>query len=145
LRDPIRHKGETFMEIQTGIRFKHVVLLMAVAFGVTLAVMVGKEMSSEAMAVVIGVVCGVLAAVPTTVLLTVVLTRGERMGQDAGRGRDARRNEAYPPVVVIQGAPQGPMLPQQMAGYWPGATMGAVDSREFRVVGGDELLEDGRY
>ena len=93
------------MEIQTGIRFKHIMLLMAVAFGVTLAVMIGKRMSSEAMAVVIGVVCGLLAAIPTTVLLTLALTRGERLGPESGRNRDARRPEAgaYPPVVVIQG------------------------------------------
>jgi len=134
------------MEIQTGIRLKHIVLVMAIAFGVTLAVMVGKRMSSEAMAVVIGVVCGLLAAVPTTVLLTVALTRGERLGQNAERDRQRSRAEAYPPVVVIQGgAPQGPALPPGLAGYWPGATMGAAGTRDFRVVGGDELIEDGRY
>lgn len=136
------------MEIQTGIRLKHIVLLMAVAFAVTLAVMVGKRMSSEAMAVVIGVVCGVLAAVPTTVLLMLVLARSDRLGPDGGRDRQERRSQsgAYPPVVVIQGGtPQGPGLPPGTAAYWPGATMGTMDAREFRVVGGDELLEDGRY
>lgn len=134
------------MEIQTGLRFKHIVLMMAVAFGVTLAVMVAKEMSPEAMAVVIGVVCGVLAAVPTTVLLMLVLTRNERVGRDAERERQQRREAgAYPPVVVIQGgAPQAPVLPTGMAGYWPGAAMGTIDARDFRVVGGDELLEDRR-
>jgi hypothetical protein len=136
------------MEIQTGIRFKHIVLLMATAFAVTLAVMVAKQMSSEAMAVVIGVVCGVVAAVPTTALLMLVLVRSDRLGHNTGRERQQRHPAAgtYPPVVVIQGgAPQAPVLPSGMAGYWPGATMGAVDSRDFRVVGGDELLEDGRY
>ncbi|MBN1660474.1 MAG: hypothetical protein JXA93_18895 [Anaerolineae bacterium] len=136
------------MEIQTGIRFKHIVLLMAIAFAVTLAVMVAKQMSSEAMAVVIGVVCGVLAAVPTTVLLMLILVRSDRLGQDAGRGHQQKHSgaSAYPPVVVIQGGtPQTPVLPPGMAGYWPGATMGTVDARDFRVVGGDDLLEDGRY
>ena len=136
------------MEIQTGIRFKHIVLMMAIAFAVTFAVMVTKRMSSEAMAVVIGVVCGVVAAVPTTVLLMLALTRDDRLGRDAGHARQQGRAGAgvYPPVVVIQGSgPQPPALPPGMAGYWPGATMGAVDRRDFRVVGGDELLEDGRY
>jgi hypothetical protein len=135
------------MEINTGIRFKHVVLMVALAFGATLAVMVGKRMSGDAMAVVLGVVCGVLAAVPTTLLLTLVLTRGDRLGSDAGGERQARHPAAgaYPPVVVIQGgAPQSPVLPAGMGGYWPGATMGTIDSRDFRVVGGDELLEDRR-
>jgi hypothetical protein len=135
------------MEIQTGIRFKHIVLMMAIAFGVTLAVMVVKEMSSDAMAVVLGVVCGVLAAVPTTVLLVLVLTRSDRLGNEASHEREQRRPQpgAYPPVVVIQGGtPHTPVLPPGMGGYWPGATMSTVDTRDFRIVGGDELLEDQR-
>ena len=140
------------MEIQAGIRLKHVLVLMAIAFAVTLAVMVGKEMSAEAMAVVIGVVCGVLAAVPTTVLLMLVLARGGplagrdgRTGQESGRSQQGQPG-AYPPVVVIQGgAPQARALPPGMGDYWPGATMGTVDSRDFRVVGGDDLLEGGPY
>lgn len=135
------------MEIQTGIRLKHVVLAMAVAFGVTLAIMVGKEMSAEAMAVVIGVVCGVLAAVPTTVLLMLVLAKSERPKQDVGHEHRPEHTGAgaYPPVVVIQGGgPSSPALPPGMAGYWPAAPMHTVGTRDFRVVGGDDLLEDRR-
>ena len=118
--------------------------LLGLIFVAVLAIVVGKQMSGDAMAVVVGVVCGVVAGVPTSVLLWVVLTRRERyradeMQQQAQRG-------AYPPVVVIQGGmPQGPQAGPQ-GGYWPPPAPGPSASRQFQVVGGDDLiLDDTRY
>lgn len=117
---------------------------LGLIFAITLAVVVGKQMSSEAMAVVIGVVCGVAAGIPTSLLLLVVLTRRDRSRLDEME-RQARQG-SNPPVVVIQGgAPQAlPMGPQ--GGYWASPMHGQPVNRQFHVVGGDDLLlDDGRY
>jgi len=122
----------------SAITTRHIMVLLGLVFAVVLAIVVGKRMSAEAMAVVVGVVCGVAAGIPTSVLLMVVLTRRERPRETADSQAHFR---SYPPVVVIQGAaPLG--MP---AGYWPSMPADASTQRQFHVVGGDELLEAGRY
>lgn len=97
-------------------------LLLAV-FVVTLAVVIGNRMSTEAMAVVIGVVCGVAASIPMSVILLMVAGR-------LGRGTSAAREQAmaglaYPPMVVV-----GPGALPHRAGQFHGPYMmpGAMPS-----------------
>jgi len=104
------------------------------SFAVTLAVVVGNRMSTEAMAVVVGVVCGVAAAIPMSLLILAVSTRRDRYRSDwQASGHPATRSGGYPPVIVIQGGnPLGnPMQPPYL-----GST---VESRprQFHVVGED--------
>jgi hypothetical protein len=122
---------------------KQVAVALAMVFAIALAVVVVKEMSTEAMAVVIGVVCGIVAGIPTSVLLLVALTRRDRRRLDEREQQTGYGGRNYPPVVVIQGgAPQA--LPQgPQAGYWPAPQPGPPVSREFNVVGGNDLLLDG--
>jgi len=123
---------------------KRIFAVLGLVFMVTLAVVVGKRMSAEAMAVVVGVVCGVAAGIPTSVLLLAAFTRRDRQRLEEVGHQAPFTN--YPPVVVIQGgAPQA--LPAGMqAGYWPSTPMGPSPQRQFHVVGADELLlDDGRY
>ena len=54
-----------------GVSVKQASVALGLVFAVTLAVVVGKQMSTEAMAVVVGVVCGIAAGIPTSVLLLV--------------------------------------------------------------------------
>lgn len=124
---------------------KLILVVLGTVFVATLAIVVGKQMSTEAMAVVVGVVCGVAAGIPTSVLLLVVLNRRERQGYDDGQRRQREGN--YPPVVVVQGGAQGSGLPPgPQAGYWPMAAPGPAMRRQFNVVGGDDILiDDGRY
>ena len=56
---------------------RRIIGLAVVAGGITLAIVVGQRMSTDAMAVVIGVVFGVAASIPTS-LLIVAATRGRR-------------------------------------------------------------------
>jgi hypothetical protein len=124
----------------SGVSLKQVALALVATFVVALSIMVGKRMSAEALAVIVGVVCGVAASIPTSVLLLVVLNRrGRESDRDPGRNL---RQGSQPPVVVIQGgAPQG--LPQgHQAGYWPAPAHGPTVSRQFHVVGGDDLVLD---
>jgi hypothetical protein len=127
-----------------GMNLRHVSMAFGLTFVAVLAIVVAKQMSTEAMAVVIGVVCGVLASVPTSVLLLVVLIRrdGQRQGE-TGRRHDASRNA---PMVVVQGGVPQPLLPGLQRGYWPVSPPGPAASRQFHVVGGEDLLGDeGRY
>jgi hypothetical protein len=130
------------LDIGPGLGFKQVAVAMGLIFAVTLAVVVGKQMSAEAMAVVVGVVCGVAAAVPTSALLVVVLTRGERRRLQDEDHRQTRSRQ-YPPVVVIQGGGPQALPPPPYADYWPGPMPGPAAQRHFHVVGGEELVEHG--
>lgn len=126
----------------SGGNTKHVVLVLSAIFAAALAIAVGRQMSTEAMAVVIGVVCGIAASIPTSLLLLIVLTRRDRQ-QVAAADHQARQGHS-PPVVVIQGndrAQGWPPGPQ--AGYWPGVQPGHSLDRQFHVVGGDGLALDG--
>lgn len=118
-------------------------ILLAVVFVVTLAIVVGKRMSAEAMAVVVGIVCGVAASIPTSVLLLLAVSRRERQSQD--NRSQAGMERSYPPVVVVQGGGQPGLPPGGGAGYWPSALNGPSAQRDFHVVGGDDLIEHGQY
>ncbi len=76
---------------------------------------------NEIWAVIIGVVCGVAAGIPTSYLLLVLLT-----WQDRKQEEEAARQ-----------AQQGSYL-----SYWPAPSPGPLVSRQFYVVGGQELLVD---
>ena len=127
-----------------GLCIKQALLVVGVVFAVALAIVVGKKLSAEAMAVVVGIVCGVAAAIPTSILLLVVFTRRDRQQMDDMDSRS--RQQASPPVVVIQGGAPQALPPGPQAGYWPTADPGPAVNREFHIVGGDELMiDDGRY
>ena len=72
---------------------KKLAIPVMLAFGVTLALIIGQRMSTDAMAVVIGVAVGVAASVPTSLLL-VALLRRER--------RDYRTEPPQPPYAQLQ-------------------------------------------
>jgi hypothetical protein len=132
------------------MKIRQVSILLASVFVIALAVVVAKQMSTEAMAVVVGIVCGVAAGIPTSLLLVVSLTRRDRrrldeLEQQARRGRrygDPLRDS--PPVVVIQGGTPQALPPGSRGGYWPAANPAPPLRREFHVVGGDDLVADDR-
>lgn len=122
---------------------KRIVVVLAMIFIVTLAVVVGKRMSAEAMAVVVGVVCGVAAGLPTSVLLLMAMTRRDRQRMEQAEWQPRQGN--VPPVVVIQGGAPQALPPGVQPGYWPSSPPGPAFQRQFHVVGGEEwLLDDGR-
>jgi hypothetical protein len=137
-------RSEGGLEIGGGPSLKQAMVVLAIVFVGVLAVVVAKQMSAEAMAVVVGVICGVAAAIPTSLLLLVVLTRSERRRSEEEERQRRAAHGSYPPVVVIQGGtPQTlPGMPQ--AGYWPSPAPGPLADRQWQVVGGEDLLEDGR-
>ena len=106
--------------------------LAAMAFAVTLALIVGNRLGDEALSVLAGAVCGVGAAIPTSLLVVAVSQRREEP-QRRERQRPIPQQNSYPPVVVItsQGGQQWPnnwnSLPPSLA---------APMERNFTVVSG---------
>jgi hypothetical protein len=122
-----------------GMNIKQVGAVSLLCFAIVLAVVVARQLSTEAMAVVIGVVCGVAAGIPTSLLLLVALTWRDRRRLEELEQQARRAERNYPPVVVVQGGmPQG-----LQPGYWPAPMPGPAVQRQFHVVGGDDLLLDG--
>jgi hypothetical protein len=138
---------------------KQLVVLLAVAFVVTLGVVVGTRMSSDAIAVLVGVIAGVAASIPCALLLLVVTRRQQNAAQasrpapysDRYPDDPAYAQRAAPPVIVITPG----STPQQVSpwgtGSWSTASWGATvegtatpaygyggqpqSQRQFRVMG----------
>ena len=113
---------------------KKVAIVSLIAFAVTLAVIIGQRMSTDAMAVVVGVACGVLASIPTSLLILAVSNRrGER---------EVRQRRDYPPVVIVN---PGNNQPRYLQPPFPTPPMQAQE-RQFRVIGDEDVvLDEGRY
>ncbi len=111
--------------------------VVATAFAVTLAVVIGQRLSDQAISILAGAVCGVGASIPTSLLIVWVTRR---------RQQDVRPNQplpgVYPPVVVVQQPPQpSGSVPQQLNYLSPYAAQPIP--REFTVVGGG--MEEPNY
>lgn len=119
-------------------------------FLITLAVVIGVRMNSEAMAVVIGVIFGVAASIPTSLVIVAVMWRREQRAA-YGRNGSMRRagQEALPPsVVIVNPSGTGPVNPYRQSAYLPQPDLQwGQPPRQFRVVGDpdEDSLEDRRY
>ncbi len=112
---------------------KTFVSLLIIIFCITLAVVIGNRMSTEAMAVVIGVVCGVVASIPMSIIVLLVMGRlGRQPEATRAQGMPAYGN-AYPPVVIIGAGGQGYGL-HQPAMPPPGYAM-MPQPRQFQIIG----------
>jgi len=115
--------------------------LFGLAFAITLAVIVGQRLSSEAMAVMVGVIAGVAASIPTSLIVVWFATRTTTPRAAPEAPRPAQ--QAEPRIIVMQ-QPAQPMPPapyQNVAGY-PPATYPALPARRFTVIGGAEVSLD---
>jgi hypothetical protein len=115
--------------------------VVTVAFAVTLALVVGNRLSSEALGVLAGAVCGVGAAIPTS-LIVVAVTR--RQDKDQGRREEVswqgRERGTYPPVIVVSPQSGQQRSPQGWDGLPP--SLSAPMERSFKVVGGTSADAD---
>ena len=125
---------------------KKVIVPAMLGFGVTLALVIGQRMTTDAMAVVLGVAVGVAASVPTSVLLLALLRRTQK--------ESAWRPEPLQPEQHQRALPQ-PMQPNIIvlnpadllgqranpAPYIPPPTLELMQDggmRKLRVVGDDD-------
>ncbi len=117
-------------------RLKIFVGLAAVAFAVTLALVVGNRLSNEAMAVLAGAVCGVGAAIPTSLLIVMVSRRRDER-RAPSPAQHYPQQGAYPPVVVV-----APPTAQQWPNNWGNSPpLSAPTQRQFTVVGGAQEMQ----
>ena len=119
---------------------------LMLGFGVTLALVVGQRMSTDAMAVVIGVAVGVAASVPTSVLLVALLRRerrdwhGEQMPQPPAPYPQMQQ----PQVIVLNPAAlMGQQANQQYMPLPPPELGQDAGLRRMRVVGDDDEWSGG--
>jgi hypothetical protein len=112
--------------------------LLALAFAVTLALIVGNRLSDEALGVLAGAVCGVGAAIPTSLIVVTVSQRRSEPRDLNAASRTMQppmpQQRAYPPVIVV--SPQGGQ--QQWPNQWNSLppSLTAPMERNFTVVGG---------
>jgi len=124
--------------------------LGSVLFVVTLAVVIGLRMSTEAMAVVIGVIFGVAASIPTGLIIVAVMWRREQRAAYGRNGRVRRAGQdALPPsVVIVNPGNAGPASSYRQPVYLshPDQQWGQPP-RHFRVVGepDEASLDESRY
>lgn len=119
---------------------KKLITPLLLAFGVTLAVIIGQRMSTDAMAVVIGVAVGVAASVPTSLLLVALLRRERAVWRSEPPSQPALPAAQPPQVIVLdpsqmwgQRATQVPYLPLPPPDYGQDGGM-----RRLRVVGAED-------
>jgi hypothetical protein len=109
--------------------------LVALAFAVTLAVIVGNRLSDEALAVLAGAVCGVGAAIPTSLLILAIVRRKDKSEERSQTY--PQQQGAYPPVIVV-----APPNVQQQPFNWNGGyppSLAPPSQREFTIVGGTSM------
>jgi len=125
---------------------KRVIVPMMLGFGVTLALVIGQRMTTDAMAVVLGVAVGVAASVPTSILLVALVRRAQR--ETGGRLEPAAAAQAayavppqqQPNIIVLN---PGDLLGQRngQAAYLPqppAELLQAAGLRRLRVVGDED-------
>jgi hypothetical protein len=112
---------------------KQGLLFIGLAFAITLAVVIGWRVSTDALAVIIGVILGIAASVPTTLLIMFILTRQQnRLNQQAYHAPQ------HPPVIVVNAADAPQNRPHPLALPPPHPANGA---RQWTVIGDMETEE----
>jgi mannitol-specific phosphotransferase system IIBC component len=113
-------------------RWKIFLGVVAVAFTVTLAAIIGQRLSDQAISILAGAVCGVAASIPTSLLIIWVSRKQQQ--QDSSQS-NRQMQGVYPPVVVVQPPAQMSSGAHQQQTYLPSNLQ--PTSREFTVVGGE--------
>jgi hypothetical protein len=100
---------------------------------ITLGIVVGTRMSSDAIAVLVGVVAGVAASIPTALLLMAVTRQREEEYWEPYE----EPYRASPPVIVVTPGGTTQPVPGYPAPYsYQGPPPGS--GRQFRVMGYDD-------
>ena len=125
---------------------KRVIVPVMLGFGVTLALVIGQRMTTDAMAVVLGVAVGVAASVPTSILLVALVRRAQREAggrqepSQAAQTAYALPSQQQPNIIVLnpgdlqgQRHGQSAYLPQP-----PAELLQDAGLRRLRVVGDED-------
>ena len=103
------------------------------AFAITLAILIGDRLSTEAMAVLAGAACGVGAAIPTSLLIIAVSQRVRHT-----KTTQAPQPQYTPPIVMMT----PPMQVQQPRPAPPPASWETAPIQRHFTVVGEEMGEE---
>jgi len=123
---------------------RKILALGMIAGFVTLAILIGQRMSTDAMAVVIGVIFGVAASIPTSLLIALA-ARGKSAPQAPYRRDDYHHAPAAPQIYVVtpgQAAPGLMAAGGQIQAQPGGAFLANPPARRYKVVGKAEYWLD---
>lgn len=116
-------------------------ILAGIAFAVTLAVIVGNKLSSEALAVAVGALCGIAASIPVSIGLVIAASRNWGHNDEGYREVSydyaSHRYAPQPPQMILL-APQQSQAPyghSQGQFYLPANAPAVGAPREFKIVG----------
>ena len=113
--------------MSTRTYIKTILGITAAAFAITLAVLIGDRLSTEAMAVLAGAMCGVGAAIPTSLLILAVTQRVRR-----SEPTPEPQPQFTPPIVMMTPPMQ---IQQPTPAPQPAIWEDAPIQRHFHVVG----------
>ena len=110
---------------------------------VTLAIIIGQRMSTDAMAVMVGVVFGVAASIPTSLLIALAM-RGSRRHDDPPYRRADYQPTPPPQIYVVNpGAYPGSNEPAQIVA--PQQFTMPIPTRRWVVVGEEDSAEEDYF
>ncbi len=118
------------------------IVLVGMAFAVTLAIVVANRLSEQALAVAVGALCGIVASVPVSIAFVIGASR------NWGRPQSIAEEQTEPEPPYPQPQPQQPIIviapPQQASPYGYAAGQpyyltpnvpGPGTPRDFRIIG----------
>ncbi len=118
---------------------KRSIVPLMLGFGVTLALLIGRQMSADAMAVIVGVAVGVAAGVPASLLVVVLLRRERHALWQSEPPQPASPPLPQPPVIILNPYDFGQRPGQPVyAPEPPPQPMHDSAFRRLRVVGDSE-------
>lgn len=123
---------------------RRILPLSLMAGAITLAIIIGQRMSTDAMAVMIGVVFGVAASIPTSLLIALA-ARGSRREEPPYRRDDYQPAPPAPQIYVVSPGQMAPGLPgagHQALQQPPASYYIAEPNRRYKVVGESEYWLD---
>lgn len=124
-------------------RLRFAVFLLALAFSITLAVIIGTRLSEQALAVIVGVVAGVAASIPTSLLIVWFATRSAAAASIRTTPRERADGDESPRIVIVQ-PPPAPPSPIADPYYHVSPPNPARDRppspqrRTFTIIGGED-------
>ena len=114
-------------------------LLCALAFAVTLAVVIGQRLSTEAMAVIVGVVAGVAASIPTALIVVWLASRASAASRGAASQGREPEHPAEPRIIVVPPSAPYPVSPPYLSLNTPPPDyMPPTPPRRYKMIGGED-------
>ncbi len=118
-----------------------VAVLVAMAFAVTLTIVIANRLSNEAIAVIVGAVCGISATIPISLGFAIAAARNWGQREPPAPYEPYPQSRApQPPVIVIappqsQASPYGPYAAGQAPLYLSPNAPPPGAPRDFKIVG----------